>query len=109
METLAPFIPKFSLPNNILPPKNYLNSPKVGGGSYKLYNFKSDSGATEQAYVLAESRAKAIEYLLTKKFVFPKDFIERYHNDIIDSMANFRNGYVLEAYPIGEVLFSELN
>jgi hypothetical protein len=75
----------------------------------KLYYF-NPNGFGEEAFVCAESKEKAIEYLLkTKPEGIPiTDFNKEYHENMLNNMTNELNGYSIDEFKPGEVVFSEI-
>jgi len=80
-----------------------------------LYYF-NPNGYGEEAFVCAESKEKAIEYLKTSERYrgsgeetpeMEKRNIE-YHERKIKEMTSGVDGYTVEEYPPGEVVFSEI-
>lgn len=82
-----------------------------------LYHFNPNNYG-EEAYVCAESREKAIEALkATKPDRSPEDDIKcncdpnhskEYHESKINNMVNCLDGYTIDEYPVGTVIFSEI-
>jgi len=80
----------------------------------KLYYFNPNSYGQE-AFVCAESKEKAIEYLLSTKSGVAeihseelKKDAELWHKDKIDRMINCKNKYTIDEFEVGQVVFSEI-
>lgn len=83
----------------------------------KLYYFNpNDYG--QEAFVLAENKEKAKEYLLKQKlppkitkamYDYPEYDASLFHNEMIDDMVNLKDKYTLEEHGVGEVIFSEIS